>query len=184
MAGNLGFDELKAAVKAGSIDTVLVAMVDMQGRLIGKRFQAEYFVDGAHEETHACDYLLANDIDMEPVPGYAAASWDKGYGDFVLKPDLATLRKLPWLEGTALVLADVLDHHHHDVPHSPRAMLKRQIARLAGAEDARLLRLRARVLPVRRDLQVGGGQALRTGWRRPAPTSRTITSCRPPRRRA
>ena len=61
---------------------------DMQGRLIGKRFQAEYFVDGAHEETHGCDYLLANDIDMEPVPGYAAASWDKGYGDFVMKPDL------------------------------------------------------------------------------------------------
>jgi glutamine synthetase len=132
MGGNLGFDALKAAVKAGSIDTVLVAMVDMQGRLIGKRFQAEYFVDSAHEETHGCDYLLANDIDMEPVPGYAAASWDKGYGDFVLKPDLATLRTLPWLEGTALVLADVLDHHHHDVPHSPRAMLKRQVERLAS----------------------------------------------------
>ena len=107
MAGNLGFDELKAAVKAGSIDTVLVAMVDMQGRLVGKRFQAEYFIDGGHQETHACDYLLANDIDMEPVPGYAAASWDKGYGDFVLKPDLATLRRVPWLEGTALVLANV-----------------------------------------------------------------------------
>ena len=132
MAGNLGFDELKAQVSAGTIDTVLVAMVDMQGRLVGKRFQAEYFVDGAFAETHACDYLLANDIDMEPVPGYAAASWDKGYGDFVLKPDVATLRKLPWLEGTALVLADVLDHHHHDVPHSPRAMLKRQIERLAA----------------------------------------------------
>ena len=132
MAGNLGFDELKAAVKAGSIDTVLVAMVDMQGRLVGKRFQAEYFIDGGHQETHACDYLLANDIDMEPVPGYAAASWDKGYGDFVLKPDLATLRRVPWLEGTALVLADVLDHHHRDVPHSPRAMLKRQVARLAA----------------------------------------------------
>jgi glutamine synthetase len=132
MAGNLTFDALKAAVAAGSIDTVIVAMVDMQGRLIGKRFQAEYFIDGAHEETHGCDYLLANDIDMEPVPGYAAASWDKGYGDFVLKPDLATLRKLPWLEGTALVLCDVLDHHHHDVAHSPRAMLKRQVARLAA----------------------------------------------------
>jgi glutamine synthetase len=132
MAGNLGFDELKAAVAAGSIDTVLVAMVDMQGRLIGKRFQAEYFVDGAHAETHGCDYLLANDIDMEPVPGYAAASWDKGYGDFVLKPDLATLRKVPWLEGTALVLCDVLDHHGHDVPHSPRAMLERQVERLAA----------------------------------------------------
>src|SRR6476620_3816512 len=131
MAGNLRFDELKAAVKGGSIDTVLVAMVDMQGRLVGKRFQAEYFVDGAHEETHACDYLLANDIDMEPVPGYAAASWDKGYGDFVMKPDLATLRRVPWLEGTALVLCDVLDHHHHDLAHSPRAILRRQIARLA-----------------------------------------------------
>jgi glutamine synthetase len=109
-------------------------MVDMQGRLVGKRFQAEYFIDGAHEETHACDYLLANDIDMEPVPGYAAASWDKGYGDFVLKPDLTTLRRLPWLEGTALVLADVLDHHHHELAHSPRAMLKAQIARLKKAK--------------------------------------------------
>jgi glutamine synthetase len=132
MRGNLGFDELKAAVKAGSIDTVLVAMVDMQGRLVGKRFEAGYFVDGAHAETHACDYLLANDIDMEPVPGYAAASWAKGYGDFVLKPDLATLRTVPWLDGTALVLADVLDHHHHEVAHSPRAMLKRQVERLAA----------------------------------------------------
>ena len=130
MMGQLSFDELKDAVEAGGIDTVVVAMVDMQGRLIGKRFQAEYFVGGAHEETHACDYLLANDIDMEPVPGYAAASWDKGYGDFVMKPDMATLRVLPWLEGTALVLADVQDHHHVDLPHSPRGMLKRQIARL------------------------------------------------------
>src|SRR4051794_25486604 len=130
MPGNLSFDDVKEAVSAGTIDTVIVAMVDMQGRLIGKRFQAEFFVDGAHEETHGCDYLLADDIDMEPVPGYAAASWDKGYGDFVMKPDMTTLRRLPWLEGTALVLADVLDHHHEDVPHSPRAMLKRQIARL------------------------------------------------------
>jgi glutamine synthetase len=134
MAGNLSLDELKKAAKAGTIDTVVVAMVDMQGRLIGKRFQAEYFLDGAYEETHACDYLLANDIDMEPVPGYAAASWDKGYGDFVMKPDLTTMRSLPWLEGTALVLADVLDHHHHDLAHSPRGMLKAQIARLAKAK--------------------------------------------------
>ncbi|HXF55545.1 MAG TPA: glutamine synthetase family protein [Hyphomicrobiaceae bacterium] len=131
MAGNLTFEALKAKVEAGEIDTVLVCMVDMQGRLIGKRFQAEYFVDGAHEETHGCDYLLANDIDMEPVPGYAVASWEKGYGDFVLKPDLSTLRRLPWLEASALVLCDVLDHHHHELPHSPRAILKRQVARLA-----------------------------------------------------
>jgi glutamine synthetase len=95
--------------------------------------QAGYFLDSAHVETHGCDYLLANDIDMEPVPGYAAANWEKGYGDFVLKPDMATLRRLPWLPGTALVLADVLDHHHHEeLVHSPRAMLKKQVARLAG----------------------------------------------------
>jgi glutamine synthetase len=130
MAANLSFDELKKAVRSGAIDTVVVAMTDMQGRLIGKRFHGEFFIDGAYEEAHACDYLLANDIDMEPVPGYAVASWDKGYGDFVLKPDMNTLRRTPWLEGTALVLADVLDHHHKDLPHSPRAMLKKQIARL------------------------------------------------------
>jgi glutamine synthetase len=134
MPSNLSFDDLKKAAKAGTIDTVVAAMVDMQGRLIGKRFQAEYFVGGAHEETHACDYLLANDIDMEPVPGYEAASWEKGYGDFIVKPDLATLRRIPWLDGTALVLADVLDHHHHDLAHSPRAMLKAQIARLRNAK--------------------------------------------------
>jgi glutamine synthetase len=131
MAGNLTFESLKGMVKAGDIDTVLVCMADMQGRLIGKRFQAEYFVEGAHQETHGCDYLLANDIDMEPVPGYAAASWEKGYGDFILKPDLSTLRRIPWLEATALVLCDVLDHHHHELAHSPRAMLRRQVARLA-----------------------------------------------------
>jgi glutamine synthetase len=130
MAGNLTFDQLRSAVASGEIDTVVVAFADMQGRLIGKRFQGEFFVEGAHEETHGCDYLLANDIDMEPVPGYKAASWDKGYGDFIMKPDLSTLRRTPWLPGTALVLCDVLDHHHHDVPHSPRQMLKRQVAEL------------------------------------------------------
>jgi len=67
---------------------------DMRGRLVGKRFQADYFLDGAYEETHGCDYLLANDIDMEPVPGCAVANWEKGYGDFVVKPDLATLRRI------------------------------------------------------------------------------------------
>lgn len=131
MPGNLTFDELKLSVSAGEIDTIVVAFADMQGRLIGKRFQAEHFVDSAWEETHGCDYLLANDIDMEPVPGYAAASWQKGYGDFIMKPDLATLRRIPWLEGTALILCDVLDHHHQEVPHSPRQILKRQVARLA-----------------------------------------------------
>ena len=139
MGGNLSFEELKAEAKAGTIDTVLACMVDMQGRLIGKRFHAPFFVDGAHEETHGCDYLLANDIDMEPVQGYKASSWERGYGDFVLKPDLSTLRRIPWLEGTALVLCDVLDHHHHELAHSPRAMLKAQVARLAGQKMKALL---------------------------------------------
>lgn len=126
-------DQLRSDVKAGLIDTVLVAFPDMQGRLIGKRFQAEFFLDGAVDETHGCDYLLANDIDMEPVPGYAAANWGKGYGDFVMKPDPATLMKAAWLEGTAIILADLVDHHHHEpIPHSPRAMLKRQLERLAA----------------------------------------------------
>ncbi len=132
MTGMLSLDDLKAQADSGAIDTVVVAMTDMAGQLVGKRFHAQYFLDSGAAETHACDYLLANDIDMEPVPGYAAASWNLGYGDFVLKPDLATLRRVPWLEGTALVLADVLDHHHDPVPHSPRAMLKRQLDRLAA----------------------------------------------------
>ncbi|NJM31030.1 MAG: glutamine synthetase [Rhizobiales bacterium] len=129
--GMLTLDELRHEVKAGAIDTVVAAMVDLQGRLIGKRFHAQFFVDGGYEETHGCNYLLGVDIEMEPVPGYKATSWEKGYGDFVLKPDLATLRKTPWLPGTALVLCDVLDHHtHEDVPHSPRAILRKQLKRL------------------------------------------------------
>lgn len=131
MAGNLTFDQLKKAVADGEIDTVLAAAVDMQGRLIGKRFLAKFFVESAYDETHGCNYLLANDIDMEPVPGYKAASWSKGYGDFVMKPDLATIRRVPWLEKTALVLNDIQDHHtHKDLPHSPRAILRKQVARL------------------------------------------------------
>ena len=129
--GMLTLDQLKAEVKAGTIDTVVAAMVDLQGRLIGKRFHAKYFADGGYEETHGCNYLLGVDIEMEPVPGYKATSWEKGYGDFVLKPDLRTMRRTPWLPGTALVLCDVLDHHsHEDVPHSPRAILKKQLKRL------------------------------------------------------
>ncbi|MBI1619664.1 glutamine synthetase family protein [Aquamicrobium zhengzhouense] len=131
MTGNISFDQLKQLVGEDRVDTVLVAGVDMQGRLIGKRFLARFFVESAYDETHACSYLLADDIDMEPVPGYKAASWSKGYGDFVLKPDLGTIRVLPWLEKTALILCDIQDHENHeDLPHSPRGILRRQIARL------------------------------------------------------
>jgi glutamine synthetase len=131
MAGKLTLEELKKAVAAGEIDTVIAAQVDMQGRLMGKRFQAEFFVESAWRETHSCNYLQATDMEMETVEGYKATSWEAGYGDYTMKPDLATLRRTPWLEGTALVLCDVLDHHTHaEVPHSPRAVLKSQVARL------------------------------------------------------
>lgn len=131
MSGILTLDDLRAAFADGAIDTVLVCLVDMQGRLMGKRFHAQAFLDGAHAETHCCNYLLATDLEMATPPGYAATSWAAGYGDYVMRPDLATLRRLPWLEATALVLCDVLDHDTHaPVPHSPRQMLKVQIARL------------------------------------------------------
>ena len=130
MPGNMTFETLKEAVAQGQIDTVLVAGIDMQGRLVGKRFHAAFFVDGGYKETHCCNYLLAVDMEMTTVPGYKSAGWEQGYGDYVLKPDLSTLRPLPWLPGTALVLGDMLDHHtHEEVAISPRAILKRQVAR-------------------------------------------------------
>jgi len=131
MAGNLTFDELKTAAKSGDIDTVLVCCVDMQGRLMGKRFHVRNFIDSSHEETHCCNYMLATDIEMATPDGYATTSWQAGYGDYVMKPDLSTMRHVPWLEGTAMVLCDLLDHHtHKPVPQSPRQILKVQIARL------------------------------------------------------
>ncbi|QGX99372.1 glutamine synthetase [Roseovarius faecimaris] len=127
----LSFDALKEKTNSGEIDTVLACFVDMQGRLMGKRFVAAHFIDGAYEETHCCNYLLATDLKMATPDGYASTSWERGYGDYIMKPDLSTLRVTPWLEGTAMVLCDILDHHtHEDVPHSPRAILKRQIKRL------------------------------------------------------
>ncbi len=131
MAGKLTFEQLKEMVASNEIDTVLAVQTDMQGRLMGKRFHAESFVESAWEETHSCNYLQATDMEMLTVDGYKSTSWEAGYGDYTMKPDLATLRRIPWLEGTALVMCDVLDHHTHaDVPHAPRSILKRQIERL------------------------------------------------------
>ncbi|MEM9425169.1 MAG: glutamine synthetase family protein [Pseudomonadota bacterium] len=130
MPANLTFEALKKAAKSGEIDTVLVCLVDMQGRLMGKRFHVSNFIESAHEETHCCDYLLATDIEMATPDGYASSSWEKGYGDYVMKPDLTTLRRMPWLDGTAMVLCDIIDHHTHvPVPHAPRQMLKAQMSR-------------------------------------------------------
>jgi glutamine synthetase len=124
-------EALKEQVASAKIDTVITAFPDMQGRLMGKRFQAEFFLESAWEETHCCNYLLATDLEMFTVDGYSSSSWSAGYGDYVMKPDMATLRVLPWLEGTAMVLCDLTDHHTHaPVPHSPRAVLKHQIYRL------------------------------------------------------
>ncbi|MEO9576712.1 MAG: glutamine synthetase family protein [Tateyamaria sp.] len=131
MQGKLSFDDLRSRVGDGTIDTVLVCFPDMQGRLMGKRFHAVNFVETSFKETHCCNYLLATDLEMATPDGYAASSWEKGYGDYIMAPDLNTIRVLPWLEGTAMVLCDILDHHtHKPVPHSPRQVLKAQIARL------------------------------------------------------
>lgn len=131
ISGKLTLDALKKLASDGTIDTVIAACIDMQGRLMGKRFHINFFLDSAWEETHGCNYLLATDIEMFPADGYKATSWSAGYGDYTMKPDISTLRVIPWLEGTALVLCDVLDHHDHSpVPHSPRAVLRKQIARL------------------------------------------------------
>ncbi len=139
MPGNLTLETLKEKVASGQIDTVITAIPDMQGRLMGKRFHAQFFLDSAWEETHCCNYLIATDLEMYTVDGYQSTSWSAGYGDYIMKPDLSTLRLLPWLEGTALVLCDLLDHHTHaPVPHSPRAVLKHQVERLRsmGLESA------------------------------------------------
>ncbi|MCP1336283.1 glutamine synthetase family protein [Futiania mangrovi] len=130
MPANMTFDALKEAVASGEIDTILACIVDMQGRLQGKRFHAQHFVDTAWQETHCCNYLLATDLEMMTVQGYRSTGWEAGYGDYVMKPDLSTIRRIPWLPGTALVMCDLLDHHgHEEVAHAPRTILKRQVAR-------------------------------------------------------
>ncbi|MFF7609618.1 glutamine synthetase family protein [Streptomyces parvulus] len=129
----LGVEELHALVAAGDIDTVVLAFPDMQGRLQGKRFAARFFLDEvmAHG-TEGCNYLLAVDADMNTVDGYAMSSWDRGYGDFAMHADLATLRRLPWNAGTAMVVADLAWEDGAPVPAAPRQILRRQLERLAG----------------------------------------------------
>ena len=129
----LTFAELRDLVATGEIDTVVVAFTDMQGRLMGKRLHAEFFVEEMESElpVEGCNYLLALEMEMDPVPGYEIASWEQGYGDFAMQPDMATLRRIPWLEATALVLADVLWHDGSPVQPSPRQVLRAQMDRAA-----------------------------------------------------
>jgi glutamine synthetase len=125
-------DDLKDAVEAGTVDTVLLAITDMQGRLQGKRMAASYFLgEVAEHAAEGCNYLLAVDVEMNTVGGYAMSSWEQGYGDFVMRPDLDTLRWVPWHPATALCLADVVWHDDTPVVASPRQILRRQLDRLA-----------------------------------------------------
>ena len=131
---SLDLQTLRGEIDAGRIDTVIVAMTDMQGRLQGKRLHGRYFLDQvAHHGTEGCSYLLAVDVDMNTVEGYRMASWHSGYGDFVMRPDFDSLRNIPWHPGTAMVQADVIWEDGTDVVASPRQVLKEQLGRLRDA---------------------------------------------------
>ena len=126
-------DDLRKEVKDGTIDTVVTAFTDMQGRLFGKRIQVEYFLDEVVSHgVEGCNYLLALDMEMDPIPGYEMANWEDGYGDFGIVPDMATLRRIPWLDRTALVLCDVANHDGSPVVASPRQVLIAQYERAHG----------------------------------------------------
>src|SRR5947208_6676040 len=128
--GMMSLDELKADAESGAIDTVATAFTDMQGRLFGKRIQVEYFLDEVVQHgVEGCNYLLALDMEMDPIPGYEMANWEDGYGDFAIVPDMATLRRVPWLDRTALVLCDVANHDASPVVASPRQVLIAQYER-------------------------------------------------------
>ncbi|WP_406492857.1 glutamine synthetase family protein [Streptomyces sp. NBC_00846] len=129
----LSVEELRVLVGSGEIDTVVLAFPDMQGRLQGKRFAAPFFLDEVMEHgTEGCNYLLAVDTDMNTVDGFAMSSWDQGYGDFALHPDVTTLRRVPWHPGTAMVVADLAWEDGAPVVAAPRQILRRQLERLAG----------------------------------------------------
>ena len=136
-ARTMDLKELRTSVDRDEIDTVVVAFADHLGRLMGKRFDAEFFLaDALDHGTHACNYLLTVDMEMEVIEGYEYANWERGYGDFHVVPDLDTLCRAAWTDRTALVLCDVLDADETAVPVSPRAMLRAQIARLTATGNA------------------------------------------------
>lgn len=132
LINELSIETLKTEIKEGKIDTVIVAMTDMQGRLVGKRIHGQHFLDDtlAHG-TEGCNYLLAVDMDMNTVQGYDMSSWERGYSDFVMEPDMSTLRRVPWQDGAVMVLADVKWLDGTDVVASPRQILRKQVAALA-----------------------------------------------------
>src|SRR5215469_5568101 len=138
--GMLTLERLRVEVGEGEVDTVVLAFTDMQGRLQGKRLSAEFFLDEVAEHySEGCNYLLAVDVEMNTVDGYAMSSWDRGYGDFVLVPDMTTLRRIPWHPRTAMVIADLTWLDGAPVVASPRQVLKAQTARLAEREWAAMV---------------------------------------------
>jgi glutamine synthetase len=129
----MNLPQLKAQVRSGKIDTVIVALPDPFGRLVGKRFRADVFLDSvARHGTHGCNYLLTVNLEMDPLDGFKIASWDKGFGDFALRPDLETLRAVPWQPGAALVLCDHVKQDGSFVVEAPRSVLRRQLDRIAS----------------------------------------------------
>src|ERR1051325_10602372 len=125
-------NELRARIEEGEIDTVIVAIPDVFGRLVGKRFTAPFFLQNVAEHgTHACNYLLTVNIEMDPMEGFKLANWESGFGDFEMRPDPATVRILPWQPGAALVICDFLRHNGAFVPEAPRSVLRRQVEQLA-----------------------------------------------------
>src|SRR2546427_4486429 len=124
----MNLQSLKLKIRRGDIDTVIVAVPDVFGRLVGKRVTGQFFLDCvAKEGTHGCNYLLTVDIEMEPMSGFKLANWEKGFGDFEWRPDLSTLRVVPWQPGAALVLCDLHHHGGRAVEEAPRSVLRRQV---------------------------------------------------------
>ena len=176
----MNLDDLRSEFDAGSVDTVLLCIADMEGRLQGKRLTAAHFLDDVVEHgAEGCNYLLAVDVDMDTVAGYEMSSWERGYGDFVMKPDFDTLRPIPWHEGTVLLMADILWEDGSDVVASPRQILRRQLARLAERGWNAVRRDRARVhrLPGHAT-RTPGTRATGTSSRRTSTTSTTRCSAR------
>src|SRR2546423_10170006 len=129
----MNLQDLTAKIKAGEIDNVIVGFPDVFGRLVGKRFTGQFFLENVlGHGTHACSYLLTVDIEMEPMDGFKLANWEKGFGDFEMRPDLSTLRLVPWQPATALVICDLREQSGKLVEEAPRTVLQRQVELLAG----------------------------------------------------
>src|SRR5436190_1159837 len=128
----MNLQSLKAKIKSGEIDTVIVAFPDVFGRLVGKRFTGQFFLRNVLDHgTHGCSYLLTVDIEMEPMSGFKLANWEKGFGDFEMRPDLSTLRMIPWQPGAAMVLCNLLQHGGRPVGEAPRTLLQHQVELLS-----------------------------------------------------